>query len=352
MRSTVPALGTLSSVVLCLLAAAPSARASFTARDDLRFVAIDVRKGRVLWTFVPEKMGDGHCEVYETCVVLIPSHPQRLRGQRFLLDRGTGARLKEALRLRPQPLARSSVFLPAPPIAMRNGLQLKGFSQGNTKELKFYKKGSRNPSVTIALARWPHNVCAFQNLVMFDYGGSAKEAIVYAYDVEAPQKPKWTLDLNKHITGSLKPAFHGLNRHIEGRKTRMFKQVLDGELYVNADEHLFCIEPANGRILWQRNLAKDLGLRFVPDFFGGGLNIAPMAKEGDVVIVAFENRIVAYDQKARKYLWWAMPDTFPHTPFPALHGGVLYVNAGKGLKIQALDGKTRRRPRPEAAVVP
>lgn len=325
------------AVLACLGSATMSARAtSFVARGDLEFVAIDVAKGRVLWTFSPERTGDAHCEVYPRVVVLYLAHPQHERTRFVVLDRTTGRPVQEAPPRGQRPLARSSVFHPRPPVVTRSGLELRGLSEGNTEELKFYRKQGERPAAIVRPARWPYNVCASEDLVIFDHGALADEAIIYAHDVGAPDRPKWTLDLNRHITGSPTPTFRGLDRHVEGRKTRMFKQMLDGKLYVNAEEHLFCVDPASGKILWQRNMAGDLGLRFVPDFFGGGLNIAPMAKEKDVLVVAFENRIVAYDEKMKRFLWWMMPDTFPHTPFPALHDGVLYVTAGRKRQIRAI----------------
>jgi outer membrane protein assembly factor BamB len=311
---------------------------SWRPRTDLEFIAIRIADGKIFWSHKPASMGDAHSEIFKDTVALFLGNVLT-RDTFIILDKSSGGPAAENVIPKEAPLARADNYYMRFPFITKSGFELKPFIEGHTRDLVFTLPWGANSSTVIRQNRkdrWPHNVCLAEDVVMFDHGMYADEAVIYAYDVTVPGQPAWTLDLNRHIAGSTTPEFDGLDTHVEGRKTRMHKAVLDGRLYVNAEEHLFCIDPVNGTILWQRNMAKDLGLKFSPDFFGGAINIAFMAKEGTVLIVSFENRVIAYDEKMRKYLWHLMPDSFPHTPLPAVHDGVVYLNAGSQRVLQVV----------------
>ena len=81
-------------------------------------------------------------------------------------------------------------------------------------------------------------------------------------------------------------------------------------------------------------------LWFAPDFYGGGLNLAVFAKDGNVLIV-LEQRVVAIDLKEGKYLWHLEPDTFPKCPFPIAHDGKVVLTSGAKRRLHRVIGDSR-----------
>ncbi|HYE19264.1 MAG TPA: hypothetical protein VEA69_12515, partial [Tepidisphaeraceae bacterium] len=90
----------------------------------------------------------------------------------------------------------------------------------------------------------------------------------------------------------------------------------------------FALDETTGRVLFHVDLAAAVGLPFSPGFWKGGVNLASLAADGDVLIVSFEERVLALDTRQRKVLWHLRPDTFPNNPFPVAHDGVLYMTVG------------------------
>ena len=291
---------------------------TYAPKTDNSLAAIDIRTGKLLWTHKPAQLSDAHFEVYRGAVVAFPHYEGTARTNPIALTRA--GKLARAQRVpRGAPLAKSAVHWPPPAVALANGWRLAGYSPGNTKTLRFVDRAGK-AKWQIATGGYPHQVRSWRNIVFYAFSYLSDEGVLYAYKA-GKNRPAWKFDINKVVTGRKRPL------------TRMSLEVLGDVVYAEANEHVFAIAPATGKLLWHRDLASDLGLRFEPDFFGGALNLAVFARAGDVLLISFENRVVALDTKRNKYLWHLFPDTFPHTPYPAAHDGVVYLTLGAKHKL-------------------
>lgn len=301
-------------VALVLFAAVASRARSFSPKTDNEIVALDLRTGKLLWAHVPATLSDAHFEVHAGALVAFPHYSQAERSSPIVLDRRTGRTLTKA----PSGpvLARSATFWPPPEVKLANGWVLHGFSQGNSKTLEFQDPATKKIVWTIAASDYPEYVRAWDDVVFYAHGYLGNEAVIYACPAGATQ-PRWTVDVN---------AVLGLQGR--DRLTRVALQVIGGTLYAEANEHVFAIDPATGKLRWRMDLARALGVKFEPDIYGGALNLAVFAEEQGVLVVAFEKRVVAIDTAKRKVLWHLEPDTFPHCPYPAVEGGVVYLTSG------------------------
>lgn len=162
-------------------------------------------------------------------------------------------------------------------------------------------------------------ITSWKNFIFFRFEYSDGE-LLYAYEA-GKQEPCWIFNPNK-IVEEYNIGF--------GRITF---QVIEDVIYSNVKEHIFGLNPKDGKLLWYRNLAKDLGLKFSPDFFGGGLELATFTKSKNILIISFERRIVAIDISNSQYLWHLEPDTFPHQSFPAIYNEKLFITSGDKRKL-------------------
>jgi outer membrane protein assembly factor BamB len=100
--------------------------------------------------------------------------------------------------------------------------------------------------------------------------------------------------------------------------------------------HLFAFSPTTGKLHWHRDLPSDLKLAFFPDFSGGGSHLATVTKTDTILVISFENRVIALKLDEMTYLWHLQPDAFPHCPFPLAHGGKVFLSSGAKRKITIL----------------
>lgn len=313
------------SVGLLLLAPSAGQSSTYAPKTDNEIVALELRTGKQLWVYKPARLSDAHFEAYPAGVIAFPHYDGSKRTGALYLDYRTGKRLRRSFTPRTRPLAKSATFYPLPRIALRNGWTLRGFSPGNSRQLDFVDPRSGKIAWTLRTPGYPHHVAAWRNLVFWAYSYLSKDGVLHAYRA-GQAKPVWTVDLNQLIPPGPRPRYHGRIRAYP--LTRMIFQVIGDTLYVNANEHVFALEPATGRLRWHRNLARDLGLRYFPDMFGGALNLAVFASAEKVLVVSFERRVVAIDLARNKYLWHLQPDTFPHCPYPIIYKGRVILAAG------------------------
>ena len=311
-------------VALMLVVHGTTRASTYAAKTDNEVVALDLRTGKELWSYKPKHLSDAHFEAHAAGLIVYPHYAGNKRSNAIYLDYRNGKRLR-AFSSRRQPLAKSATFWPLPKLALRNGWVLRGFRPGYSKQLRFVDPRTNKTTWVLRTPGYPYRVAAWRNLVFWAYGYLSHDGILRAHRA-GRAKPVWTVDLNRLLPPGPRPRFHGRIRAYP--LTRMIFQVIDNTLYVNANEHVFALDPATGRLRWHRNLAADLGLKYFPDFFGGALNLAVFAKSHDVLVVAFERRVVAIDLARHKYLWHLRPDTFPHCPFPIIYNGRVFVTAG------------------------
>jgi outer membrane protein assembly factor BamB len=334
MRHLVPLLGFV--VVSLALSASVSGGASFAPKEDNRIVCVDLYTGKLLWEYVPKKLSQAEFELYPGGLVADPQIGWS-GGTPLYLDAGTGKPIAEFKRDPSRLLAKSATFF-NPPIELNNGWRLADFLPLVDQTLTFRDKAGAKEVWKIETGRHPDVVRSWKDDVFYAQGYLSDDCILYAYRAGGT-KPAWTADLNQVVKGRKEPL------------TRMIFQVIDDTLYVEADEHIFAFEPGTGKLLWHRDLAKDLHLEFVPDFYGGGLNLAVFAKSRDVrvmsdtravsevLVVSFERRVVALDLTKGKYLWHMEPDTFPHTPFPVVSGDKLFLTVGAKRTLKQITDK-------------
>jgi outer membrane protein assembly factor BamB len=278
---------------------------------DNEIICVDLRTGRALWDYKPEKLSDAHFELYIDGLVAYPHYDGSDRSQPIFLDVETGHSVRPFGQIPKHLRAKSAVFWPGPEVVLEEGWRLSDFKPGYEKSLTFRDAADAAKIWKIETrGAWPV-VRSWKNFVFFGQNYLSDEGILYAYQGGAT-KPTWTVDLNTIVKGREPPL------------TRMIFQLIDDTIYLEADEHIFALAPASGKLLWHRDLAIDLG---VP-LYGGRLNLAVFAKDGDVLVVSFERRVVTIDLKEGKYLWHLEPDTFPECPFPIAHDGKVVLTSG------------------------
>ena len=316
----------------------------YLPKTDNQIAALELRTGKLIWTHKPKALSDAQFEVYPQGLAVYPQYARDGRQPFFFLDTATGETIKPFPLEGKKALAVSAAFWPPPPVQLDTGWELVGFSAGNSKELRFQaidaerdKKPAApqviNPKLpkvkdpddvwTISTGGYPHAVASWKNIVMYAFSYLSDEGVIYAYRA-GDDEPLWKADLNTIVPDLAEPL------------TRMRLQVIGNTLYVEANEHIFAFAPGNGKLYWHRDVCADLGLRFNGDLFGGALNLAVFAEADDVLIISFERRVIAYDLKNREYLWHFEPDTFPHCPFPAAHGGKVFLTVGANHHLHAL----------------
>jgi outer membrane protein assembly factor BamB len=231
----------------------------------------------------------------------------------IFLDPATGASVRDTRR--GAPLVRSWAQMPDAPVTLDNGWTLTGFRPGYTKDLAFSAGGAA--TWTIHVANYPEQVLAYKNLALHAYGYLTNQAVLFAHAAGA-STPTWSIDFNAVL------------REPE-RRGRVAMQILDDRLYAQVGPHLFAIQPATGAIDWHVDASVATKLPYEPELYGGALDIAMFAKDGDTLVVAYEKRVIALDAKTSRLRWHVSPDTFPATPFPIIRDGRVFLTAGAKL---------------------
>ena len=311
-----------NSCILLTILVSSVALGSFSPKTDNEVVALDLKTGKLLWTYKPDKLSDAHFEVHRQGLIVYPHYGGHTKTNPVFLDLKKGTPVTP-FKTNSVSLAKSATFWPGPEIRLSNGWILQGFSAGNTKTLKFVDQKTKKVW-NIQTGGYPHQVRCWEDYVFYAFSYLSDKGVLYAYQA-GRDKPSWTVDLNQIVKGRKRPL------------TRMIFQIIENVLYLEANEHVFAFEPRTGNLKWHKDLAKDLSLPFHGGFYGGGLNLAVFAKSGDTLVISFENRVVALDLKSMRCLWHLQPDTFPHCPFPVVHDGQVFLSSGKNRQLFKMD---------------
>lgn len=303
---------------LCVLFAVAltsfSDASSWRAKTDHVIAALDLRTGKLLWKHKPKTLGEAHFRLYKGAIVAYPHYDgTKTTAPIVLTESGTLAAKQKTPRAKV--LAKSSVHWPLPHIQLSNNWELFGFKPGHDKELKFRDRKSKKLKWRITTNTYPHQVRAWNDYVFYATSYLSDDGILQAYKA-GETKPAWRFDLNKIVKNNT-PLL-----------TRMSLEVIDDVIYIQSREHIFALSPRSGKLLWHRDLATDLGLKYQPEIYGGGLDLAIFASEGNMLVISFEKRLIVLNTKTMKYLWHMDPGTFPHTPYPVVHKGKLYLTLG------------------------
>ncbi len=316
----------IAAIIVIAVGASASAE-DFLPRHDLEVIAVDARTGAVRWTRDVGRLSNAHFELYPGVLVVYPHYDLRDKSSAKFLDAATGqlvrARRAGAKRIK----ASSGQWRGQPPIVLANGWRL-DFRSGNTKDLAFVDPKRRAVAWTIPQTRYPEIVLAHGDLVLVTHGYLTDEAILFAHRAGS-SSAAWTVDFNVLLG---KPTA----KKALDRLGRVQIQVVDDTLYAQTGEHVFAIEPGTGKILWRVDLASALGVPYRPGLYGGALDMAVFSRDGDVVVAALENRVVALRASTGDILWSMPPDTFPYTAFPLASGGVVYLTSGRGRSVATM----------------
>lgn len=307
---------------------------SFEPKTDNRIVALDARTGELIWEHVPDTLSDAHFEMHAGGLVAFPHYDGTDRTTPLYFDPATGAALEPFAIEEGAHLDRSMVFWPLPPVKFDNGWSLEGFDPGNTKDMNFYAEvdGERRLRWSLRHRDWQHWVASSGNMLFYSKSYLSDNGRICAHRV-GEDLPSWVVDLDKIVPGQ-KTKLH-----------RPIYDVIDGELIVVAQHHVFAFEPESGRLLWRFDLAEELGVEgktsdwdtgVNPEFFGGALSLGVVAREGDLLVVSYELKTLVLDLEEQEVLWHMTPATFPHCPFPLIHGGRVFTTAGSARELVRL----------------
>jgi outer membrane protein assembly factor BamB len=308
-----------SCILLAILVSTFAQATDWEPKTDNEIAALDLKTGMLLWAYKPDKLGNAHFEVHQQGLVVYPHYAGNKKTDPLFLDLNKGTPITP-FRTDLTPLAKSATFWPGLEIKLTNGWVLQGFSAGNTMSLTFVDPQTKTTVWSIETGGYPHQVACWNDYVFYSFSYLSDEGVLYAYRA-GRETPSWTLDLNQIVTDREVPL------------TRMIFQIMGDVLYLEANEHIFGIDPETGKLRWHRDLAKDLNVPFERGFYGGGLNLAVFAKSGNTLVVSFEKRVVALDLTSMRCLWHLEPDTFPGCPFPAVHDGMVFLSSGKNRQL-------------------
>jgi outer membrane protein assembly factor BamB len=287
-------------------------------RTDVEIVALDLGTGALKWSY-KAGTGNAHFELYPKLLVAYPHYDTFDKTNPIFLDPKTGAVIADARDPKALIKASSAQWI-HDPVVLANGWRMDNFQAGNDRTLAFSDPKTKKIAWTLDPGVYVERVLAYKNLALVAYGYLTDEAILRAYKTGA-KKPAWSIDFNVLLN---KPTA----KKDPERLGRVQPQLVGDVLYVQTGPHVFALDPATGKIRWQMNAATATKLKYQPDLYGGGLDIAVFSQDGDTVIAAFEKRVLALNAKTGALRWHLDPDTFPHGAFPLARDGVVYLTAG------------------------
>lgn len=302
----------------------PAALGSREATTDNRIAALDARTGQVIWIYTLEELNYAHFELHEETLVVFPNYEGNDRSDAFYLETLNG----EPTSAPPQgstPLTKSDTFQPLPEIRLSNGWELFGFNSGYDRSLNFMDPTGNGIAWSIQTSGYPTQIAAYEDTVFWAFSFYVDEAVLYAYRAGESQS-LWTFDVNSQV--SAQPPLN-----------RPFPHVMEDDLFLGANEHIFELDPRTGQVRHHWDLVNLLGLPFEPNFYDGGLNLAVFARDDRTMVVSYEARLVAIDRESRDVLWSVHPST-GSTPFPIVHENQVYTSWGSAAVAVAAVAET------------
>jgi len=320
MRLGLATIAAVVAVAVVAVVAAPALARDFVPRDDLEIIALDIKTGALKWTHKGTPLGNAHFELYPGLLAVYPHYDTDDTSNPMLLDPKAGVVLKTDTRDPKQRVKASAAQWVKGPIVLANGWRLENFDAGNMKDLEFVDPKTAKVVWTVKPAEYPEYVLAHKDTLYVAYGYLTDQAIVFAYRAGS-EKPAWSIDFNKLLG---KPTA----KKALTRLGRVAVQIIGDTLYAQSGEHVFAIAPTSGKVAWRLDAAKTLGIKYEPDLYGGALDIAVFARDGDMLVVGFEKRVLGVKAASGKLVWNMQPDTFPHSAFPLAHDGLVFLSSG------------------------
>lgn len=316
-RTRLTCLGLLLAAVPANICLATSAIPTY----DRRIVALDLRTGKELWEHIPDGIQEAALKLYKQGLVVEASFVRKDAPKVVYLNPDNGKPIA-AFEPAGGDLIVASFDFYGTNVKLKNGWALDGFLPGTSTGFKFINPDTHRLEWQLATRGYPHRAAAFENLFFYAFGVSDDDGI-YAFQA-GESKPAWEVHLNRIVTGSDQPV------------KRISMQLIDDVIYVACGEssngnnhHVIAIEARTGKVIWHRDLVKDLGLEIgTPyDHFH---NLAAFAKSGDVLVIVMPRLVVALDLKQNRYLWRLRPDQFCG---PVIHKGRVFLVLGKNRTV-------------------
>ena len=331
-----------------MLSVPHSLATQYSRRTDQEIVALDARSGTLLWKHQEAKLSSAYFEVCNGGLIVHPVGNSSDKSNPVFLDLQTGKSIRPFRIETKSVLAKSFAKWPPPPVRLQNGWTLHNFRPGYSMNLEFADPGADRVMWTVKTHGYPQCVRAWQNLVIWSFSSqSDAEAVLYAYRA-GDRLPLWTADLNRIIPPASDiplPSFGHDNPEVPSRLYGPLKQmtceVIDNRVYVQARQHIFAFDSLTGKLFWHRDLAHDLHVNYYPEIEGDRWmqdNYAAFTKDGNIIIIAFDKRVVALDLSSMKYLWTLEPDTFIHLSFPVICNGRVFLVCGPRMHLNSMAG--------------
>ena len=299
-------------------------------KTDNAIAAWQASTGATLWLHAPQRLSQALLELYRARLVV---HLDGELGERIDLDPKNGSPLSPPEGPATAPLAKSHAF-DQWSVVLANGWRLANFSPGTSQVLSFEDSSGRS-TWKLATNTYPESVAAYGDSVFWSRGSADGDGIVHAVKAGAARET-WRFDANGAVSARAQPL------------TSPRFAIVEGQLFVQAREHLFIVDPGTGSLIQHLDLAKLSGVpwqarRSEAALYGGGLSAASLVQDARTIVVAYERRVIALDAASRKLLWHRDPGCFPSLPLPILHDGTLYLTAASstdGPKPAAPSGAT------------
>jgi len=300
---------------------------SWVPKLDNKICALELRTGKVLWTYKPEKLNAAHYEIYEqglvayTCAV--HSVP-KVESEIIFLNPENGTLLQpfkkdESARLAHSLIKKEGAYSKRQlKIVLDNGWVLKD-SPKYTRKLEFGDPKTKEIVRTIYTNDriYTPSVTPWKNYIFYPQNLLDNDSLLIAQNVGTGQGYGWTVDLNQIVKDRPYPLRY------------MLLEVIGDIIYVAAGEHLFAFEPLSGKLLWHRNLERDFKLSFYSEPSSGLALLSAFSNSGDILIFEIRGRVVALDLTTMQYLWYLEPDTSHVSSHPMVHNGKVFLTCGK-----------------------
>ena len=160
---------------------------------------------------------------------------------------------------------------------------------------------------------------------VFTLGNEDKQDTVYAFDAKTG-KTIWTHVYKSDIGSKFYEGGPGSTPTVDGEHVFTISKWGD----------LFCLNAANGNVVWKRQLEKEEGLR-LPDW---GFNGSPLV-HGDMLILNVGGGGMAFEKDSGKTIWRSNDEEAGYsTPLPFSLDGKQYVALSSGKSFLAADANT------------
>jgi len=163
---------------------------------------------------------------------------------------------------------------------------------------------------------------------VFTLGNEDKQDTVYAFDAKTG-KTIWTHVYKSDIGSKFYEGGPGSTPTIDGEHVFTISKWGD----------LFCLNAANGNVVWKRQLEKEEGLR-LPDW---GFNGSPLV-HGDMLILNVGGGGMAFNKASGKTIWRSNDEEAGYsTPLPFSLDGKQYVALSSGKSFLAAEASTGKK---------